>query len=553
MDLKRLYQESELGWALIGWYDFPGTSRVLIAGQYSAACVALMQQIFQQVEFYECGRDYPAFAFDAVLVFGEMRSREECISFLVQVSHGNWLQPHGVLLWAADNRLGARFLCGDSRLDPQGNCYTRQEWQDIFQLAELTQPRFHYVMPDWHFPRNIYTDDYLPAENSLSRMDFIYVCPENIIRSEQDLVKDGIKNGIFPAIVNSFLMEWSRTITKDQQAMYVDLTADKGHKASALICYMNRKVCKKPLFPKGSVAAIYKNGERLRSHGIAVIAQKYQERCIWMPYIHAPLMSDVLFSKAKESSAGFFSLLEQWWQYILRSSAIVAGKCDFPIDLPGECGPILAKAYLDFIPSNCFFYQGKFLIFDQEYVCANYPAKFVLYRGVIVLYGICPELRKYIPLPAVIEKYGLAPLWQAFQYVDSELFIKKLYFYTSCRREHQITYRVLLRNKRLLSQLSMVAFQDLFSDLGPKTLILFGAGHWCEKFLQEYGNHCHPRYIVDNNVKLWNQQKYGLEIRSPEVLRSEKKGGIRVIICSQYHETMASQLEQMGIKEYRVY
>ena len=88
---------------------------------------------------------------------------------------------------------------------------------------------------------------------------------------------------------------------KDQQAMYVDLTADKGHKASALICYMNRKVCKKPLFPKGSVAAIYKNGERLRSHGIAVIAQKYQERCIWMPYIHAPLMSDVLFSKAKES------------------------------------------------------------------------------------------------------------------------------------------------------------------------------------------------------------------------------------------------------------
>ena len=86
-----------------------------------------------------------------------------------------------------------------------------------------------------------------------------------------------------------------------------------------------------------------------------------------------------------------------------------------------------------------------------------------------------------------------------------------------------------------------------------KALILFGAGHWCEKFLQEYGNHCHPRYIVDNNVKLWNQQKYGLEIRSPEVLRSEKKGGIRVIICSQYHETMASQLEQMGIKEYRVY
>lgn len=551
MDLKRLYQESELGWALLGWYDFPRTERALIVGRYSSACVAQLHKLFQQTEFYANGTDYPQESFDAILVFGEMRSREECISFLIRAVRGGWLREQGVLLWSADNRLGVRFLCGDSQFEPMGECHTRQEWQDIFQAAGLMSPRFYYVMPGWHFPRNIYTDECLPREQSLSRMEFRYVRPENLIRDESRLLRDIIVNGIFPAMTNAFLMEWRQTLGKGRYASYVDTTADKGQGASVLVCYTDGTVCKKPLFPDGSVHDIYMHGEQLRHRGIRIVRQRYQDRSIWMPYVDAPLLADVLAEQAVESRARFFSLLEQWWQDILRSSDLSDGACAFPADPGVDYGPILRNAYLDFAPTNCFFQKGELLYFDQEYVRNDYPAKFVLYRGLLLLYGSHPEIEQQIALQQVRDFYALDALWTVFDHVEQDIFQQEVHSCPAFHGENQMVPRVLQRNIRLLKQIDRIAEQDLFGDLGEKKLILFGAGRYCEAYLQAYGaGHC-PSYIVDNNPAKWGQSKDGIAICSPQVLLEEKES-FRVIICSQQVETMKQQLERMGIKEYRV-
>ena len=551
MDLKRLYQESELGWALLGWYDFSGTERVLIAGQYSAACVMQLQQLFQQIEFYGDGTDYPRESFDAILVFGEMRSRKECISFLARVVCGGWLHARGVLLWAVDNRLGLRFLCGDVHLDSVGECFTRQEWLDIFQATGLEAPRFYYVLPGWHFPRNIYTEEHLPGERSLSRMECRYVRPEVLIRDETGLIRDSICNGIFPSMANAFLLEWRRAPGEGRRAVYVDMTADKGLQASALVCYTDATVSKKPLFPAGSVRDIYEHGEQLRHRGIGMVEQQYDGREIWMPYVDVPLLADVLAERAAESPPAFFDLLEQWWQDILRSSE-PAGGCDFPVDSGVDYGLVLATAYLDLVPTNCFFQQDEFLYFDQEYVRANYPAKFVLYRGLILLYGIHPEIGQHISLQQVREHYGLTALWPVFEHVEQDIFQQEARGYAAFRSESQAMPRLLRRNLRLLKQMDRLAEQDIFGGLGDKALILFGAGHYCEAYLQEYGGRHRPHYIVDNDPAKWGQVKDGVVIRSPQILAGEKEGSFRVIICSQQAESMMRQLEQMGIKEYRV-
>jgi hypothetical protein len=553
MDLSRLYQESELGWALLGWYDFPARERLLIVGQYSSACVEQLQEVFRQIEFYVDGKDYPKEFFDAILVFGEMRSREECISFLAQVSRDKWLQAHGVLLWAADNRLGARFLCGDSQLEPAGECHTRQGWQSIFEAAGLISPRFHYVMPGWHFPRNIYTDECLPGEQSLSRMEFRYVRPENLIRDESQMLQDSIANGIFPAMANSFLIEWQPAAGQAHRAVYVDMTADKGLQTSALVCYTDGSVCKKPLFSVGSVRAIYDHGEQLRCRGIDMIEQHYEDRRIWMPYIDDPLLSDVLAERAADSPKAFGALLERWWQAILQSSDQAAETNGFPGPSELDYGPFLAKAYLDFVPTNCFFRQDKLVFFDQEYVRANYPAKFVLYRGIILLYGSHPEIERAVPLQQVRKQYGLDLLWQVFMHVDVDIFQPEVRGYAAYRQEHQnVSGWVLRRNQQLMARLAILDQQDLFGDMDEKKLILFGAGRYCEAYLQEYGGqHC-PKYIIDNDPAKWGQQKDGILICSPGMLLKEQDGGFRVIICSKQPGAMIRQLEQMEISEYRV-
>ena len=551
MDLKRLYQESELGWALLGWYDFPRTERALIVGRYSSVCLAQLHKLFQQTEFYAEGTDYPKESFDAILVFGEMRSREECISFLIRAVRGGWLREQGVLLWSADNRLGLRFLCGDDRLDSAGACFTRQEWLDIFRYVGMEAPRFYYLMPGWHFPRNIYTEEHLPGERSLSRMEFRYVRPGSLIREETSLLRDSIHNDIFPAVANAFLMEWRQTAGAVRRAAYVDMTADKGSRASALVCYTDGTVCKKPLFSNGSVLDIYVHGEQLRRRGIRIVGQRYQNRSIWMPYVDAPLLADVLAEQAAKSRTRFFSLMEQWWLDILRSSDLSVEACAFPIDPGADYGPILRNAYLDFAPTNCFFQKGELLYFDQEYVRADYPAKFVLYRGLLLLYGSHPEIEQQIPLQQVKDFYALDALWTAFDHVEQDIFQQEVHSCPAFHGENQMVPRVLQRNIRLLKQIDRIAEQDLFGDLGEKKLILFGAGRYCEAYLQAYGaGHC-PSYIVDNNPAKWGQSKDGIAICSPQVLLEEKES-FRVIICSQQVETMKQQLERMGIKEYRV-
>ena len=218
-----------------------------------------------------------------------------------------------------------------------------------------------------------------------------------------------------------------------------------------------------------------------------------------------------------------------------------------------DYGPVLANAYLDFVPTNCFFQQEQMLFFDQEYRYANYPAKFVLYRGLILLYGSHPEIEQTVSLQRIKEIYSLNPLWQDFRYVDTEIFQKKVRGYRAFHQQHYAVSRMVRRNQWLMGRLDELAAIDLFGNLGRKRLVLFGAGRYCDAYLQEYGTEYRPYCIVDNDPGKWDHSKQGIPIRNPLYLKEEAKESFRVILCSQYVREMARQLEKMGIKDYRVY
>ena len=94
---------------------------------------------------------------------------------------------------------------------------------------------------------------------------------------------------------------------------------------------------------------------------------------------------------------------------------------------------------------------------------------------------------------------------------------------------------------------------DLFADLENKKIILFGAGHCCDKYIEEYGELYPPQMIIDNDTKKWNKFKDGIKIKSPKVLLNMCQQSFRVIICSKHIFPMIKELDDMKIENYRIY
>lgn len=69
---------------------------------------------------------------------------------------------------------------------------------------------------------------------------------------------------------------------------------------------------------------------------------------------------------------------------------------------------------MELIPLNCFYQNGKFVYFDQEFVKTNYPAKYALFRAIHYIYGFTMRADKYIPLEYFKEKYEMTELWDIF-------------------------------------------------------------------------------------------------------------------------------------------
>ena len=81
-------------------------------------------------------------------------------------------------------------------------------------------------------------------------------------------------------------------------------------------------------------------------------------------------------------------------------------------------------------------------------------------------------------------------------------------------------------------------------------VIIFGACFYGKKALEQYGSDS-VDYFIDNDVKKIGTFCDGKEIVSPkQAAELVKSGNYHVVIASLYAESMASQLEELGVTEY---
>lgn len=472
------YQLSSLRTGLLSWYPFRAHARVLEIGAgfgaltgllcdrceavtatersaYRAEAIAKRWGTKKNLDVYAGEWSEISFEqkFDYIVLTGILeragggtRERGRYAEYLQKAA--GLLKEDGILLLAADNRMGLRYFCGEKeshggqafegiRQYPRGirgYSFTREELKEIVGLAGFSHSRFFYPLPDHRLPQLIYSDRFLPGANLGERLISYHVDPGTMVAAEQDLYQDIIENGVFPFFANSFLVECGREENLSP-AVYAAVSTDRGRERSyATTIYAGNIVTKRPLYEEGKESAreLFSHIEDLKAHGIPVVDHRLREDgSLELPYISWPTLSNHIKIVIKKDTAEFLRILDRIYAYILQSSeqapaaenallALQLQKTDREEERERlgalDFGPVLKKAYMELIPLNCFYEPetGRFLYFDQEFVREDYPAGYVMFRAIHYIYCFTPGAEQAYPRRKLLEKYNMADTWEVY-------------------------------------------------------------------------------------------------------------------------------------------
>ena len=135
------------------------------------------------------------------------------------------LKPNGKLLIAIENKFGMKYWIGAPE-DHTGKKYDgitgyskdtkvctfgKQELKQILAECGLGYTKFYYPLPDYKLPTAIFSDEYLPTEETIENYVPYYYEGTEIEFDEIKAYKEIIKNNMFDFFANSFLVECSES------------------------------------------------------------------------------------------------------------------------------------------------------------------------------------------------------------------------------------------------------------------------------------------------------------------------------------------------------
>lgn len=148
-------------------------------------------------------------------------SQNPFFDFLMQIKQ--FLKSDGKILIAIENKLGMKYFAGapedhtNIKYDGitgyanKGSVQTfgKQELKELLAKVGLKHAKFYYPLPDYKLPNAIFSDEYLPNENTIQNYNVYYYEGTKIEFDEKKAYCEAIKNGVFDVFANSFFVEAS--------------------------------------------------------------------------------------------------------------------------------------------------------------------------------------------------------------------------------------------------------------------------------------------------------------------------------------------------------
>lgn len=579
MDVDKIIWDMPQG--LLNWYDFSTEGKALCIEDEASSIKELLQEKCKEViciggiaSLDEVFLSQFKEAFDYIVAIGMAERLTDPVHAL-SVWKG-LLKREGRLLLGMDNRLGLRYFCGDrdpftdrnfdgienyrrvlkeDRKNLRGRNYSKEEICNMLDLSGWAERKFYSVLPNLEYPQLIYSEDYLPEEELAIRLFPMYRNPDSVFLEEEFLYTDIIKNGMFHTMANSFLVECTKDNTYEN-VKHVTVSMDRGREnAMVTIIRDNHIVEKRALYEVGrdKLQKLKENEEDLRAHGLNVLEGKYERNSYCTPYMDREILMVYLRRLIKKDLKKFIEEIDRFRDFILQSSDhISAGE-----ELEGM-GIMLKRGYLDLVPLNCFYDNGKYVFYDQEFYEENYPANAIIFRAIEIIYMGDLEMDSILPREYFWKKYGLEAQLETWRRMASE-FTTKLRnqrelrsFNERFQRNMEIIHTNRQRINYSASEYQRI-FVDLFRNTENKKIILFGSGNFTKRFLAQFKKQYEIYAIVDNDSSKWGTQIEGIDILSPKIIETIPEEERRIIICIKNYVAIVHQLQEMGVNNYCIY
>lgn len=462
------YHLSDMRTGLLGWYELPPGAEVLEIGAGFGALTgqlcdmaghvtAVERSLFrarslvkrwtrrENLDVYVGDFTELPFRrrFDLITLIGVLpRLAEGCQDLAPYIKYLRMLQehltPHGHILLAMDNRLGLKFFCGarDAHLEEpfgglsgqSGEChiFTKEEICTLLKKAGYPYVRFYYPLPDYRLPQMIFSDAQLPKESVGEALIPYDPTSDSRVLSETYLYRDIIKNGLFPQMANSFLVECGLHSGAPQGADFISLAADREPAYNIATCIKGTaEVTKRPLVAAGreGLARLVENLTALQGRGLDVILPESIGQAVRMPFCRQMLFSEWLKGCGEDDAAGVRTAFDRLWAAILQASPPAPDDLNFLHDqaLGLDCGVILRRAYVNMVPDNIFYDSGHLIFFNQGLTLDNCPARYVIF---LALYESAAELERLGILAELRHHFDLLELWELFAAVQHDFVAK---------------------------------------------------------------------------------------------------------------------------------
>lgn len=568
---------AELPTALVRWYPFVQGNRLLFCGAEGAFTAMLRRTFRLQTTVVRMEQVEEIIGeFDYIICIACLESALNPVSVLSELRKK--LAKNGVLLLGMNNRLGLRYFCGDRdpytnrvldgienycRFDnPPGRMYAKTEIKSMLNEAGFEKCKFYAVLPRLEEPVFIYADGQLPKEDLTNRLFPSYNHPQSLWLEEEPLYRILADNDMFHSMANAYLVECP--VEGDfADALCVTSSLDRGQEnAMITVIHEDGTVSKEAAYPEGRACLRQLNAHihSLQAAGVPVVEGRLDNNDRYvMPYIieftGQVYLKELLF-KDKDK---FLDAMDSFREAILLSSPTHKGSF---VDANGEEGEteLFDKAYLDMVPLNSFYLQGKFVFFDQEFVEENCPVALVVARMINTFYAGASfaEMEKILPADALYARYGI--LEEKQRWTDMELaFLKKLRQEGPLTEYHKKVRRsggTVSANRRRLKYPENEyrrMFLDIFQDADERKVILFGSGKYAREFMNLYRVRFPVYAIVDNDEKAWGKKLHGVTVQSPDILRKLQPSECKVYICIKYFYSVVEQLDAMGLWNYSIF
>ena len=437
-NLEKILTLSKIRENILSWYPFKENAKILEIGANlgeitgllceNASKVVAIENSKMKIEFmakrYADKENLDIIAgcienikldekFDYVTLIGTLERKNVDYKKIITIAK-EFLNDDGKIFLAFDNKLGIKYF---SKTDKTGICVTNPVDKKFINIEKLynylheiglNNVKTYYPMPDYKLTNVIFTDLRPLSKNDLSRNvvynseDTINFYDENTVYRELlDLPENVVKN-----FMNSYFLEIDcneqfEKNTENEKVKLISFSNMREPKYRIKTIVKENFVYKYPANNESQnhIEETKKNIDIIKNAGLKTL-DSYNENEIISEFCKEKTLDEVIMEFAKqnekEKAIDLMKRFKEEIKYKLKPGSIENNVFDkYKINYDKE--EILSMYFVedglwDLIFQNCFYVNGEFFFYDQEWCEKNLPIEYIMYRA--IKYFV--RLKKYI-------------------------------------------------------------------------------------------------------------------------------------------------------------